>query len=323
MRDAMELTEQGISPHIKRRSFIQSVRKGIAQFGLWIGFALLVGCFVLAELHLIDTPHVTILVLAGLMVILSEQVHDVWHSLEAHQKEEDHELSKFNRQLSLLNERIGATIASPQLSKFGDCMADLLKRIKEVKPNERLVIEHFGLDIYDAWDQMATALSTATNLRNITYRLIMMDGEPGEIPPDYDHGASGLEGWRAMAGHRYNHLLDTSNLHVADFKNRGCKLEFTVRRYLEAPVLHGIRILEPASIAVSYVGMCRWKGNKWQVPDWGKDSYQIIDPASACETTRDLVQVFSSHFQHHFYADILEGNAEGLREKTGLRKSPK
>jgi hypothetical protein len=300
-------------PNERVHSFIQKVRKRIAQFGLWIGALLLVCSFVLAELHLIDSPYINILVLAGLMVILSEQVQDVGQSLVEHQTEGSGKLASVDKRLGELISNVKTSVLTPRVRRFWDCMDDFRERLKRVRSEQKLVIEHFGLDMEHAWDEMTTALSHASNLRHIEYRLLMMDGPTHPLPSDEGYSNSSLEGWRIKAGHQYRHIMDTLDDVINEFVKQSCTLDITIKKYGGDPVVHGVRILEPRSIAVAYIGVCRWKGREWQEADWGQNSYQIVDAESESETCCDIRDVFESHFQHHFYA----------AEDSGIPKSPK
>jgi hypothetical protein len=311
------------------QTFSKRLRKGIARFGVAVGVPIFVVVFVLVELHIIDDHHLTMALAVGLIVILSEQVHDASRELAGQQRQEHEELGRLHAGLAALNTRfeaynagIEAYIARPRLYMFLECMNDLGKRLKRVKKTDKLVVQHLGLDMDQAWDEMAVFLHDCENLGDIEYRLVMMAGEDTVSLDESPQAGSELQQWRQTAAVKLLHIHEHVDLLKKKLEKLGRTLQFEVRTYSADPVVHGIRIVAPDTISVTYLGICRWRGDRADEIDWGPRTFQIIDEASEVDTLRDLVKVFCDHFQHHWH-NVADGQGEISVSQEVAKRSPK
>jgi hypothetical protein len=262
------------------RSYVKSVWHSVIYWGVRVGFVAVVSIVILAYLHIIEDPHVLLLVISGLILFSSEQV------LESDRKLRDQ---------ATATQRIIEN-ASLRLYALTDCVGDLDAMLKNIRPSEKVVIEHLGLDLTQAWQYFVPLLQKHQHLTDVDYRLLVLTDETAKIV-----GADKeVKSWSTNVPYSLDKVrrdVDVINKQRGG-TGQGKKIRFEVKKYWDIPVVHGFRIVNPMSRARCYMAICRWGGLDYQKYEWGEPQYHKIigDPSDA--VSRDMLQIYDGYFNY-------------------------
>jgi len=263
------------------RSYVKAVWHGAINLGVRVGFVVVVIIVILAYLHIIEEPHYLLLVISGLILFSSEQ------------------LLESDRQIRKQATAIESTIenASLKLYELHDCVEDFDEMLDSIRPGEKVVMQHLGLDLTQAWQHFERLLRIHPNLTDVNYQLLILTDDTDKIL-----GASEeVKRWsKSMTG-----ILDTIKKEVdliikeLGGPGQGRKLKFEVRKYCALPVVHGFRIVSPMKRC--YMAICRWGGLDYQKYEWGGTQYHRIigDPSDISDIiSRDMLMIYNGYFNH-------------------------
>jgi hypothetical protein len=262
------------------RSYVKAVWHLVISWGVRVGFVAVVSIVILAYLHIVEEPHYLLLVISGLILFLSEQ------------------LLESNRQIREQATAIESVIENISLRLYAltDCVKDLDAMLQSIRPGEKVVIEHLGLDLTQAWQYFEPLLKKHQHLTDVDYRLLLLTDETAKIA-----GAdAGVKSWSANVPRTLDKVredVDTINKQRGG-PGQGKKIQFEVKKYWDIPVVHGFRIGSPMSRSRCYMAICRWGGSDYQRFEWGEPLYHKIigDPSDA--VSHDMLNIYDGYFNY-------------------------
>jgi len=180
----------------------------------------------------------------------------------------------------------------PNLYNLDYCRDDFEKTLKYISKHKEIVVNHFGLDMTQAWGYIYYILfGKYLNFANIDYRLLILTDErkKGRSWP------SEVADWSSSVPRSLLAIERDMGVTSQQMTDEGRQLRFEVRKYSSIPFTHGWCIRQP--IRVWYLAFCRWDGEKY---DWGGDNYIKISDQSNNSISKDLASVFDSYFEHNW-----------------------
>jgi hypothetical protein len=200
-------------------------------------------------------------------------------------------LSRLDRQADYLRAVRESMRTENVLLTLEKSTEDFVQRVKRIEAGQKLVIEHFGLDVTFAWERVARLMTHMPNVTDLEYRLLIMSYEDDEQLACFD---GEVKEW--ISGGRKQRAIILEELKDIKLQWTGRIFTSEVRTYAAIPLVHGIRVLEPFQAA--YISICRWGGNSFNNYRWGGDSYHLITETSLSDAQRDLLEIFDGNFQH-------------------------
>jgi hypothetical protein len=250
----------------------RSIKEHGKRVLLWV---LVVAVFIF-EWHLLDLVHlehydellkriiITILIILGAGVI--EVIFSTRESLDR------------------LSKDVQNKVATNRLRSLTDCAKHLSEKLDEVEPKEKVVIDHFGLDMVHAWAYLRDDVLNHPNLKDndVEIRILILSPYlaerwekdvgadiPDEIATWFSGAKKSLETIKKEAAE----IITSSSKDKK--KNKNPRIKIQVKSYNVLPTVHGISIRQP--IKVRYISFCRWKGLRY---DWGEHDYRTITDLS-------------------------------------------
>jgi hypothetical protein len=171
-------------------------------------------------------------------------------------------------------------------------VADMNDRLKSVGSGDVIVIDHFGLDMTFAWEQMRRSFQRISAVANIQYRAVMITDDESSIP----RANAELKRWMASSGDIQPVIVDgceqLKRIYVANRRT----FDYQIKKYSDVPVLHGIRITSPEQVC--YMAFCRWSKEDSAEFEWGGSQYQKIIGPHPDPSKQDFLEIFSAYFMH-------------------------
>jgi hypothetical protein len=167
------------------------------------------------------------------------------------------------------------------LRPLRECTRDLAEKLHSVKPGERVLIDHFGLDMQHAWDFVKRDILNHSKLKDVEIRILMLtddNKELGTVPVE-------VRRWCANVPNSLEAIKDS-----LEKEQRRLKIE--IKQYSVLPTIHGFSVSQP--IKVRYISFCRWKGPAYI---WGEDSYRTIGDTTD-PTLKDEADIFEGNFEY-------------------------
>jgi hypothetical protein len=271
------MAETSTSATIYRTAVYWGVRVGVGLMALGV---------ILVQLHVMEGPNLIVL-LSALILLLSEQGHDSTREFQKQLESARREIRKLSTDVDNLIEN-----SNLELISLNNCITDMAIALRSVPDGESVLIEHFGLDMTDAWHFFEPILRNQIHFANVDYRLLMMSGDVAQL----DTANEEVRTWASAASWSLDKIKRdvVSMLKDPDQKCRDVKFE--ARTYVSVPVVHGFRIVSP--IKRCYVSLCRWGGTDYRRYDWGESQYHTIvgDPPNAA--SQDLLRIYNGYFKH-------------------------
>jgi hypothetical protein len=153
--------------------------------------------------------------------------------------------------------------ASLRLYALHDCVKDIDAALPSIRPREKVIIEHLGLNVAHAWQYFEPFLRTHCNLTDIEYRLLVLTDDTAKIAGANEE----VMNWSKNVPHMLERVKKDVNAIIDEF-GAAKKIRFEVRKYYSIPVIHGFRIVSPWSGC--YMAVCRWGGLDFQTYEWGE-----------------------------------------------------
>lgn len=272
-------------------SFFEKMRSQAVRWSVWAGLVIGIVLLILAHLHVVHGEVAIGLVLA-LILIFSEQQHEQAHAMQ-------HAMQQLTQAVVKQSEQIENLVdtAFPSLLSLQDSVNDMARFLDQVKPDEEVVIEHFGLDMAQVWTYVERVLREKTNLCRITYRLLVITNHPAELTTDNREVKTWSETVKSQTLKRIQKDVDNMRMDLLQAKRQ---LQFIVKKYTSEPTLHGIRLKSPERCHVCYLAMCRWGGGTFDRYDFGDPQYHRIVGLPLDATHKDLLTIYETYFQHHW-----------------------
>jgi len=265
---------------IRRSVFVTFFPRVWSALYRLIGYGSVVGLVVLAILmkleYLHEHPAFLLFIALAMLVLLELVVHSqttVEHlvvAVNALQRASVSTLSSLEAAVADLHDRLGTSAAAAG-------------RIA-------IRLDHLGLDMTHAWDELKRVLESPV-LHHVEIRLLMLsktlaDGGtriPGEVARwcrESEDSFEAIQKWAAAAPGQLT----------------GRAVKFSVKRYAELPVVHGVRVSGPLSMR--YIAFCRWSLGPPEIYEWGQRAYHVIPGEAVDGRTKDVAEIFDRYFEH-------------------------
>jgi hypothetical protein len=256
---------------------LSSTRLKARRFILWLFVVL----FILFEWHLIPLEwleHDGRLrpIITSILVVLSGGVVEL--------------LFDTRRAVGRLSKEFKAVSSgfSTPLRPLRECTRDLHEKLDAIKPGERVLIDHFGLDMQHAWDFVKRDILSHPKLKDVEIRILMLTDDSkklGAVPVEVRHWCSNVP--NSLAAIKTS--LENEELAISREQKR---LKIEVKQYCVLPTIHGFSVSQP--IKIRYISFCRWKGQEYI---WGEDSYRTIGDTTD-PTLNNEADIFEGNFEY-------------------------
>jgi hypothetical protein len=244
----------------------------IKHFHPWVSLIIFVAAYVLYYMgKIIKTSEA--LMACGIVVIVSilESLVNIRTSID---------------DISMKQEHDNQTLRSLQ-----DCLSDLHAHITNVKRSSKVVIEHLGLNMTDAWQELGRVIN-ACPAGEIDCRVLIMTDNPSELGPD---APEDVKVWcRAVGGAIDGIKTGTESLGQI-LRSKGTSFKFTLRQYTGTPIIHGFTVLEP--FERGYISFASWGLSAFE---WGGQDYFTFPNSTVSSTDRRLRELLGGAFQHYW-----------------------
>ena len=296
-------------------STVERIRRAGVHWSVRIGIAAMVVFVVLIHFHLIHDEKNLLLGLSVLILLLSEQLHA---STAQFEKVMDLLRARLAEQSTAVRELIEG--ANVKLLGLKECVFDLGNVLRSVRHDERVVLEHFSLDMTQAWLYFESLLQSHRNLNNVEYRLLILTDDLAKLGEVDDE----VKSWARNVPWSLKRIERDVTAFFKHPDQRYRKVRFEVKKYASVPVIHGFRILEPDMRC--YMAVCRWGGADHQKYEWGEPQYHRVNGNSSVPTEQDMLKIFDGYFQHFWTigerAFLLEVPQETGGKQAGSEMPP-
>jgi hypothetical protein len=277
-----------VAPRKSRLFHSGQLFHAVAGWGVRAVWVFIVAVFALVQLHILPVlTHdegvylvVVVTLLLFLAEILNESRRDIFARLQA--------------QSEILNSIQQSLRSDAQLFTLEESIQDLKERLEKVGAGEKVVIEHFGLDMTFAWDTVSEMFKDLPNATDIEYRLLMLSPESDDLSHFDDDVRTWLLTGRTQAAKIAKELVSLKN---SCEKSRR-SFTYEMRTYAAFPVVHGLRVTQPFHAA--YIAICRWGGEDFNKYRWGSKSYHRVVDVSLSGGQSDLLDIFKGNFTHYW-----------------------
>jgi hypothetical protein len=171
------------------------------------------------------------------------------------------------------------------------------KRLADVRKGEKVLIQHLGLDLSQAWDHIDRLLQAPLAMDDVRYEVLLITDDPASLETRDQEVA----GWCDTVKRMLPKLKLELSAAVLRLKREKRKLDYEIRKYTAFPSVHGFR-LKHQDIKACYVAFCRWDENGVEKPfdklGWGEPRYHRIVGEHVDASQADLVHIFEGHFGH-------------------------
>lgn len=272
-----------------------------------------VALLALMQLHVIPIvthdPFVYLVLVVTLLLFISEILNEWRREM----------FEKLHHQSTALDAIQQTIRGDSELLTLEKSLIDLRERLAKTQAGEKVVIEHFGLDMTFAWDPIEQMIKDLPNLTHIEYRLLMMAADRDDLT-SFDHE---VRNWLASGRVQVEKIRNE----LATLQHSCQKLHrvfnYDLRTYAAVPFVHGLRIIEPFNVA--YITLCRWDGLEHNRFRWGREEYRLVTDASLNGAQSDLLDVFNGNFLHYwnrFGAAEREAPTDGKDTTADERRGP-
>jgi hypothetical protein len=246
----------------------------IKHFHPWISLAIFVVAYVLYYLgKFIKSPEA--LIACGIVVLVSmlERLVNIGTSID---------------DISLKQEALQKTLYS-----LADCMNDLHARLKSVKRSNKVIIEHLGLNMTDAWDQLKRVIASCP-AREIDCRVLIMTDDPHELGPD---APEDVKAWCGSVPGAIKQIKGDTEVLGQRLREEGKNFKLTLRKYTGTPMIHGVKLLQP--FERGYISFASWSlpGSTFE---WGGEDYFTFSSGTISGADRRLRELLSGAFEHYW-----------------------
>jgi hypothetical protein len=175
---------------------------------------------------------------------------------------------------------------------FAECMTDIHDRLKHTRRTDKIAIQHLGLDMTEAWKELARALASCDAV-SVDCSVLIMTDNPDALGPD---AASEIKGWcKAVPGSIARIMQDTPRL-AEVLRQRNTNLRLTLKKYTGTPRIHGVVVTAP--FERGYVSFASWAQNAHF--EWGGDDYFRFESGTTSDADRRLRQLLRGAFEYHW-----------------------
>jgi len=270
------------------QSIVETIRRAVIYWGVRVGIVIMVVLVVLAHLHVIEGEYF-FLPFSALILFLSEQLNDSTLRFGK-------EIEAIGSKVSEQSAAIMALTKGPSFKLLGltECSTDLFQALNSVPPGSPVLIEHFGLDMTQAWLHSELLLRTHPNLNNVEYRLLMLTDDPNKLGDVEEE----LKNWSRNVPWSVGRIQNDVTAIFRKPEQQFRKIKFEIRHYASIPFVHGFRIAIPDLRC--YMAICRWGGLDHQKYEWGELRYHRLDGESSSPAVRDMLNIFDGYFRHHW-----------------------
>jgi hypothetical protein len=251
----------------------------ITKWGTWVALLIFFGSYIALQFKLIKDPDYIVGALAllvigviGLLSTITEKINTV----ESCARKADNFIKNYTADFLILSQ----------------CYDDLKTRLHRVNSEEKLVIDHIGLGMTEAWDYFERSIHGESLLpSNIEIRMLVLT----EISKSIEEQDAPHEVilWRKQGQYMLPTIKSRLENGEDNWKIKRKKVNLEIREYSDIPIIHGFCVREPFKLW--YISFCRWKEMTY---DWGGDRYHKIDGNPIDLSQRDLIEIFDGHFQH-------------------------
>lgn len=267
----------------------------------------------LMQLHLIPIvthdPFIYLVLVVTLLLFISEILNEWRREM----------FEKLYRQSTALDAIQQTIRGDSELLTLEKSIIDLRERLAKIPTGEKVIIEHFGLDMTFAWDPIEQMIKDLPNLTHIEYRLLMMAADRddlGAFDPE-------VRNWLASGRVQVEKIRNEMTTLQRNSQKLHRVFEYDLRTYAAVPFVHGLRVVEPFHVA--YVTLCRWDGVEHNRFRWGREEYRLVTDATLNGAQSDLLDVFNGNFLHYwnqFGAAARETPGNGKDASEEERRKP-
>ncbi len=287
-----------MTERVHATGFIGNVWRGVVQWGVRIGLVVMITLVVLLHLHVIEDERVLLVLFSALILLLSEQLRSTADRFEARISNSDNQLTNHitsvTTQMNNHSNAIKGLIENTTLRLYSlnECVEHIAATLRSIAHDKPVVIEHLGLDLTIAWEQIERLLRSGLDLDNLEYRTLILTDEATNIP-----GASEeVIKWSRSASYVIDAIIrDVSRIKKDVIKDR-TTFNFTLKKYAAVPVVHGFRIVSP--VKECYMAICRWGSEYHNRYEWGYPQYHKIIGDALDPVSRDMLNIFHGYFEH-------------------------
>lgn len=185
---------------------------------------------------------------------------------------------------------------SPRLYALYECKHEFEKLLDGLRPQSRVTVDHFGLDMSQAWEYINDLMSKKSHVVDFNFRILILTdaATQGECWPKE------VRDWSAHVPKALETMGNDLQKLRAKISKSGRRLKVEVRKYRSCPVIHGWALREP--LRICYVSFCRWDGESYEDYDWGGERYMRISDDNRSAMSEDISVVFDSYFEHCWIA---------------------
>lgn len=175
---------------------------------------------------------------------------------------------------------------------LAEAMTDIHKRLEHTRRTNRIVIQHLGLNMTDAWNELKRALASCDAVAVECAVLIMTD-DPNELGPD---AAQEVRGWCAAVPGSIAVIQQETPELARYLRQKNTTLRLTLKKYTGTPRIHGVVVAEP--FECGYVSFASW-AQRAQF-EWGGDDYFRFESGTTSNADRRLRQLLRGAFDYHW-----------------------
>lgn len=273
----------------------EKIKHAVVHWSVRFGAAAIVVLIILAHLHIIEGEY-SLLPLTALILLLSEQINELTERSSKSSERVKEQVELLQKRTNEQTQEITALTDSFSFSLLGlnECVIDLSQALSSIPTGSPILIEHFALNMTQAWLYFERLLRTHPNLSDAEYRLLILTDDVSKI----EHADDEVKSWARDVPWSLDRIKkDITGIFAAqDQQYRS--LKFEVRKYASVPIVHGFRIAKPDLRC--YMAICRWGGQDYQRYEWGEPQYQGLAGGSSSPAVQDMLKIFDGYFNHHW-----------------------
>src|SRR4051812_11528022 len=173
-----------------------------------------------------------------------------------------------------------------------ESMADIHDRLVHTRRTKKVAIQHLGLNMTEAWNELKRALASCDAVV-VDCEVLIMTDNVDELGPD---AAAEVRSWCQAVPNAIAVIQRETPLLAAVLDQKKTALRLTLRKYKGTPRIHGVLISEP--FERGYVSFASWAQNA--TFEWGGDDYFRFESGTTSNADRRLRQLLRGAFEYHW-----------------------
>lgn len=172
------------------------------------------------------------------------------------------------------------------------CMDDLHARLQKAKSSQKVVIDHLGLDMTAAWDQLKGVIASCP-AREIDCRILIMTDDPRELGLD---APEDVKTWCGSVAGAINKIKTDADGLGQRLRPAGKHFRLTLRQYTGTPTIHGVTILQP--FERGYISFASWSLPEYF--EWGGEGYFTFSSGTVSDADSRLRELLTGAFERYW-----------------------